>query len=112
MRKNTLIRKYTVAFAALVITAIFLGCVATPDAPMTSEQMASQGVDETALRRGRALATTECAGCHRFYWPHEYSPEQWPRIIGKMGKRASLSSSQAEDVSLYFVTTSRAMQNK
>jgi uncharacterized protein with PIN domain len=72
--------------------------------------MAAQGADEAALRRGRALAMTECTECHRYYWPHEYSAEQWRGIVKKMGKRASLSSAQTEAVELYFVTTREAMQ--
>jgi mono/diheme cytochrome c family protein len=60
--------------------------------------------DEAAFRRGRSLSATECAGCHRAYRPAEYSPGEWPRILRKMGSRASLSENQIKDLETYFVT--------
>jgi mono/diheme cytochrome c family protein len=110
MEKNISNKKYMITISLLLIAAFFVGCATNQVAVLTSEQMAAQGIDETALRRGRALAMTECTECHRFYRPHEYSPEQWPGIIERMGRRASLSGSQIEDVRLYFVTMSRPFQ--
>ena len=69
----------------------------------------SEGIDKEALTRGRALAVTECAGCHRLYFPREYSPDEWNRIIRKKAKRLSLGKEQIADINLYFQTASRAV---
>jgi uncharacterized protein with PIN domain len=110
VQKNDLQRKFAVAVLLFLAATSFLGCATTSEPVLTSEQMAARGIDEAAMRRGRALAMTECTECHRYYWPHEYSVEQWRGIVKKMGKRASLSKSQIEDLELYFVTTREAMQ--
>ena len=112
MQINIRYGRYAVAIMIFLIAAIIMGCATTLEPGITSEQMAAQDIDEAVLRRGRALAMTECTECHRYYWPHEYSIEQWRGIVKKMGKRASLSSSQTEAVELYFVTTRGAMQGE
>ena len=67
-----------------------------------------QGTDCDSLWRGRALAVTECAPCHRFLWPHEYPPEAWPALVKRMGTKTNLSSRQVADVTRYMVAASRA----
>lgn len=71
-----------------------------------------QQSDAESLRRGRILAVTECASCHRQYWPSEYSSQKWPSILQKMGKRASLDQNQINDLIQYHVAASRAFQNR
>jgi len=92
--------------------ALLMSCATASGPAMTGEQMAAAGVDGASMRSGRILAVTECAECHRFYWPHEYSPEEWPAITRKMGGRASLSKSQIKDLELYFVTMSKATREE
>jgi hypothetical protein len=99
--------------AALAIVFACIGC-ATSSTPLPiSEPSLVQGQfneqsDLESLRRGRALAVTECAECHRFYWPHEYSPSAWPGIVRNMGRLASLNKDQIRDVERYYVSASRA----
>jgi hypothetical protein len=69
-------------------------------------------IDVGALDRGRAIAITECAGCHRHYWPEERRPNHWSRILRNMGERASLSSEEVEDLQLYFSTVSVLAQRE
>ncbi len=88
--------------------ALLMGCATSPGAGVADEQMAAAGVDTKAVRRGRALAVTGCAECHRFFWPHEYSEEEWRGIIPKMSARAGLSESQSSDLGLYLIETGRA----
>jgi len=95
----------------VMVFALFLACATTSGPALTDEQMAELGVDEALLARGRALAVTECAECHRFYWPREYSSAEWPNIIKKMGDRASLRRSDIEALELYFVALSGAVRN-
>lgn len=59
------------------------------------------------LERGRVLAVTECSDCHRQYWPIEYAVDEWPSIIERMGRRASLDPDEVEDLRVYFDHASR-----
>ena len=99
-------------FIGVLSCAILLACknytasLPTPEHLVKYGQV-SEGVDKDSLTRGRSLAVTECAGCHRFYFPREYSPEEWNRIIRKKAKRLSLGKEQIEDINLYFQTASR-----
>ena len=112
MRLKQQWKRYTLAALIFLSAGLCIGCATTGEPALTAESMAAEGVDAAAMRRGRALAATECAECHRFYWPHEYSPEEWPGIVKKMGKRAALGREQTDAVELYFVTTSRAMRKQ
>ena len=74
----------------------------------TAEQLGATGrFDEEQVRSlesGRTLAVVECADCHRMYWPAEYTAAEWPRILSDMGRRASLSEDEVNDLELYFTT--------
>lgn len=96
----------------LLPLGLIAACATTRSLP-TAEELLAQGAitreaDLDALRAGRAIAVTECAQCHRLYWPEEYSPGVWPGIVKRMGYRASLSASQIEQLEYYFVTVSRS----
>lgn len=112
MRDMPLKKQWAVAVFALFAAVIFIGCATSSEHVPTSEQLTARGIDEAAFRRGRALAVTECASCHRFFRPGEYSHEEWPGIIRKMGGRASLSKSQTADIELYLVTMSHAARSE
>ena len=105
-------KRYVGAILIFLSTGLGAGCATTADQALMEESMAAEGIDAAGVRRGRALAVTGCAECHRFYWPHEYSPEEWPGIVRKMKNRASLDSGQADAVELYFAETSRAMRKE
>ena len=103
------------ALATVGVVTAFIGCTTSTGMLPMPEQLTARGAieestDTGALRRGRALAVTECASCHRFYWPHEYTPGQWSTIAEQMGSLMSLSESQAKDLKLYFMAASRAAQ--
>ncbi len=83
------------------------GCASVSGELPTVAQLAElrqipSGADPESLRRGRALAVTECAGCHRFFWPHEYGADAWAHIIRRMGRRSPISADQMADLELYF----------
>ncbi len=91
----------------------FSGCCTTYTPLPTNDELASmgavpQGADYDSLCRGRALAVTECAACHRFLWPYEYPPEAWPGLVNRMGGKTQLSRRQIGDVTRYMVAASRA----
>ena len=95
----------------LLLCSLFLACGTYTGSLPTPEQLAAsvginKGLDTDSLRRGRALAVTECVACHRFFYPREYSPEEWNEIILKKAKRLSLGKKQMEDIGFYLTTAS------
>jgi len=116
MQKTTVTYMTQVIIIGVMGFVIFLfGCAASNRQLPMPDQLSEKGVipgnsDPAALSRGRALAVTECAGCHRFYWPDEYSPDSWPGIITKMGDLASLNEKQIKSLESYFVAASQATQ--
>jgi len=72
---------------------------------------ASEGFDKKSYANGRALAMTECASCHRFYYPRKYSPDQWKDIISKKEQRLSLREEQVTDIKFYLLTESKSTHN-
>jgi len=100
-------------FISILLWLILFACKTYTSSLPTPEQLFKNGqvseeVDKGSLTRGRALAVTECSGCHRFYFPKEYSPAEWNRIIIKKAKRLSLGRERIADIKLYFQTASRA----
>jgi len=70
-------------FAIIVLIA---GCSLDAVSPPTAEVFNASAqpykvVDVEAFREGRTLAVTRCAQCHRFFFPKEFSPEEWIRIF-------------------------------
>ena len=98
-----------------LISVLIAACTISTRSLPTADQLAKYQapdikVDVTALRRGRALAVTNCAGCHRFFYPEEYSNGEWPEIIRDMGKVSSLNNKQLKDVMYYFNVASRTVR--
>lgn len=98
---------------ALTMGLGFAGCANLPSLlPTETQLVAARAMPETApcdaIRRGRALAVTQCVGCHRFFFPYEYPPNAWPALIHDMGNKALLTRRQVGDVTRYMVAASRA----
>ena len=98
-------RAWVSTLAAVVLTAA--GCAVSNGFLPMPEQLANSGLvstdtDMSALRRGRALVVTRCADCHRMYWPHEYSSEEWRHFARSMGELASMRKTQIRDLQLYL----------
>lgn len=55
----------------------------------------------TDLQQGRALYINNCNNCHGLYSPDDYTSTQWKSIIGNMGPRTSMSSSEISLVTKY-----------
>lgn len=68
---------------------------------------ASASVDR--LDRGRALLLGRCGRCHRVEPIGKYTFGQWQAILPDMSEEAKLSTSQAEDVSLYVLALRRTL---
>jgi len=100
----------------LLIFAFLKGCTTTGTVQPKSEPTAivAEGSNPevtASIKRGRILATTECMECHRYYRPNEYSKKDWIPIVVKMGKRASLSGKQINDLQRFFQTNSQQKNN-
>ena len=96
-----------VAVAGAILTAAQTGCVTAPNSFYTPGELAQlgavpPGAELAPLRRGRALAITECAECHRLYHPNEYPPRAWRGIAESMGRRASLSQDDIAALQAYL----------
>lgn len=96
----------------VLMVAAIAGCATAIRSLPTASELIARGslpanADRSALQRGRALAITECAQCHRFFWPEEYSSSKWQEILRRMAPLSSLSVSQAADLKLYFLAASR-----
>ena len=106
-----------VALAALVFAMLAgvdftwgaCGCSALPtECELAGRGAVPAGTRCGTMRRGRALVITECTGCHRFFWPCEYSPMMWAGLMQSMGNRIALSRRQIGDMTRYMVAASRA----
>ncbi len=112
MRKHFFLNRYCLALwlAAIIFP---VACASYSQRLPLAEELLEKGAGDAdrnleSMRRGRALAVTECTSCHRFFWPDEYPPEAWRGIISTMATRLSLTERQAEDVQQYFMSASRA----
>lgn len=114
MKKQMYFAIFSLACLSCVLLSLAMqGCASSSYAMPTGEQLKILGVveanaDTKSINKGRALAMTKCMGCHRQYWPKRYSSHRWPKLAKDMGRRASLTSSQIEDLSAYLVAASKA----
>jgi cytochrome c2 len=71
------------------------------------EAVLEQPADPATVKRGKALAETNCVGCHRYYRPNEFAPAVWPGIVLSMGELESMSYDEMRAMAMYFVSASR-----
>lgn len=115
--KRSIHHIYILIIVAATAAVVAAACATSSGSLPTAEQLlhpVQAGADENteALNRGRALLVTQCATCHRLYWPREYSPEEWEGIIRKMGRSASLSKGQIEEIQAYMRLASLSERQK
>jgi hypothetical protein len=103
---------YNARNAILLLVALGLAAcaIASRSLPLPEhlirQDVASAELNLEALRKGRALAVTECMDCHRFFWPEEYTPSEWREIIRRMAPLSSLTKEQAMDLARYMEAAS------
>lgn len=95
-------------FAVAIVVAL-ASCAAKRTMP-TVDQLVDAGsnADIESMRNGRAMAMTECIDCHRFYWPDEYTAEEWEPILDRMADLSSLTPEQLEDLKVYMTAAAAA----
>lgn len=98
----------TIAISAFCI--VLFSCTANriplPVQPQKTGTENGTNKEKSLLKKGRILAITECAECHRYYSPEEYTPEEWYGIIRDKAQRLSLGSDQIDALDLYFKSES------
>ena len=92
----------------LLFAVTLIGCTALQRMPVADEVVPhGEGTDLDTLRLGRAIVVTECVGCHRTYWPGEFSARQWGDIAQNMSNRVGLTTPQTQAVRNYLEAAAR-----
>jgi hypothetical protein len=91
--------KRILALQAVGCVLVAFGASATPPLSIKDEEAA------------RKLYLGKCAKCHKLYNPAKYSDAVWDRWMGKMSKKAKLTSPQEQLLSDYLVRTYRSPQS-
>jgi len=58
---------------------------------------------EASLEEGRSLFTKKCKACHSLPNPKDHTPEEWTKVLPKMGKLAELDAAGRERVLRYVI---------
>lgn len=101
-----------VIFSALLAVACSSARYALPTADELRRTGRFSDPEIESLEEGRIIAVTECADCHRMYWPAEKGAEDWPGIMHAMAGRAALEESDVEHLSFYFGVVSDAVSRE
>ena len=98
----------TIAISAVCLVLFSCTAIRTslPEQPQNTGVEIGMDKENSLLKKGRALAMTECAECHRYYSPEEYTPEEWDGIIQSKAQRLSLRTDQIDAIDFYFKSES------
>ena len=88
-------------FIVLGISMLIFACAPKLYVP-TAENVAP-GADLSQIAQGRTIMTEKCVKCHGLKNPDKHTPDQWVKIMEKMGKKAKLSDNDKALV-LKYVT--------
>jgi mono/diheme cytochrome c family protein len=96
--------RYLLAFSAFVLILI-ISCSKNSSSGSSLYTPTSADATATAtlaeLQQGRTLYMNNCNACHGLYSPDDYNSTQWKSIIGNMGQRTAMTSSQILLVTKY-----------
>jgi hypothetical protein len=102
MRKMNYQYAFVISFA---VFTLFSGCkksnsgVTSLYVPTSADVTSTATLDE--LQQGRTLYINNCNSCHDLYSPDDYTATQWKGIMGNMGMKTGMMSSQISLVSKY-----------
>ncbi len=100
--------RFSLAGSLLLFAVTLIGCTAMHRMPVADEVVPhGEDADLDTLRQGRAIVVSECVGCHRTYWPGEFSPRQWNDIAQNMSNRVGLTTPQSQAVRSYLMAAAR-----
>jgi mono/diheme cytochrome c family protein len=104
--KENIMPRTAFIFITLFLFAALAGCapkIAPPGkAPAGTLSPTAEVTESSAIKRGKQLAVTKCIACHRFYFPKEYSPNEWDMIIEQKRNRLSLTQSQVDSLAAFL----------
>lgn len=99
------IKQYYLLIFSLTLFLLFSGCSKSNSTGSSLYTPTSSDVTSTAsladLQKGRTLYINNCNACHGLYSPDDYTPTQWKSIMGNMGPRTSMSTSDISLVTKY-----------
>jgi mono/diheme cytochrome c family protein len=90
-----------VAASLAAACAAALRHASSEDAVRLAPQWPGTTVED--LERGRRLYVRRCAGCHTLVLPAAHPPEEWPRLLDSMSKKARLRLEEREDIQRFLV---------
>ena len=90
--------KKNIILAGMVLVLVSCGGKKTvtetpppPPSPPAKEVSAKDLIfGDTALAEGKQLYDNNCAKCHKWYEPKQFSKEEWKPILVRMQKKAKL----------------------
>ena len=62
-----------------------------------------------SLKMGKEVFGNSCVRCHKLKDPTKFTKEEWPKLVGKMQKRAKITDEQKEMIVKYVVFEAKKM---
>jgi len=90
-------------FAAFAAGACGAGTQTVTPAMVEAARAVTPDASAESLERGRVAFSKKCHDCHPQPDPKSKTPEQWSKILEKMGKLAGLDSRTKQDVLGYVI---------
>lgn len=77
---------------------------APPPPPPPSKEVSAKDLvfGDTALAEGKQLYDNNCAKCHKWYEPKQFSKEEWKPILVRMQKKAKLDDANMALITSYI----------
>lgn len=106
--KNIVMRK-TLILAGTVLVLVACStkqsmAEAPPPPPPPSKEVSAKDLvfGDTALAEGKQLYDNNCAKCHKWYEPKQFSKEEWKPILVRMQKKAKLDDMQMASITNFI----------
>jgi len=91
-----------------IIAACAAGLPHPTDALVTEARRSDPSATIETLEEGRKLFIADCSGCHNLRRPTSRRPEEWPKIVERMARRAKIPTNDKERILEYLMAVSGA----
>jgi len=92
-------------FSALITLIMSSGIAIYTQIPNDSISSGSTQLD--SLKMGKEVFENSCVRCHKLKDPTRFTKEEWPKLVGKMQKRAKITDEQKEMIIKYVVSEAK-----